>query len=163
VVWYVSTTSILIWLLLTEMFTITYQTPYNNCEWRQQTFRTLDEALRMIDFYQSCGSPAKLINWNHAFNSCSGHCHHWYKHWDQCHSKCNTNARHEDGAILFASSSWCILRWCMCQVLVKQTWITILLLFCWWSLLLVSLCCVLLWGWKSTPEILGGDNLTTVH
>jgi len=44
------------------MFKIAYQTPYNYCEWREQTFATLDEALRMIDFYQSCGSPAKLIN-----------------------------------------------------------------------------------------------------
>ncbi len=42
-------------------YTITYQTPYNNQEWRTQSFSTLEEALRMIDFYQSCGSPAKLI------------------------------------------------------------------------------------------------------
>jgi len=43
------------------MFTITYQTPYNSCEWRFQTFPTLDEAERMIAFYRSCGSPAKLV------------------------------------------------------------------------------------------------------
>jgi hypothetical protein len=42
-------------------FTIQYQTPYNNCEWRLQSFDTLEEAERMIEFYQSCGSPAKLM------------------------------------------------------------------------------------------------------
>jgi hypothetical protein len=45
-----------------QMFTITYQVPYNNCEWRQQSFPTLEEAERMVAFYRSCGSPAKLIN-----------------------------------------------------------------------------------------------------
>jgi hypothetical protein len=39
-------------------YTITYQTPYNQCEWRTQSFTTLDEAQRMIEFYKSCGSPA---------------------------------------------------------------------------------------------------------
>jgi hypothetical protein len=43
------------------MFTITYQTPYNSCEWRTQSFSTLDEAQRMVEFYRSCGSPAHLI------------------------------------------------------------------------------------------------------
>lgn len=43
------------------MFTITYQTPYHNQEWRTQSFSTLDEANRMIEFYRSCGSPAHLI------------------------------------------------------------------------------------------------------
>jgi hypothetical protein len=43
------------------MFTISYQTPYNQCEWRTQSFPTLDEAERMVAFYNSCGSPAKLI------------------------------------------------------------------------------------------------------
>jgi len=42
-------------------FTITFQTPYNNCEWRTQSFTTKEEAERMIAFYQSCGSPAKLL------------------------------------------------------------------------------------------------------
>ena len=42
-------------------FTITYQTPYNNCEWRTQSFTTKEEAERMIQFYQFCGSPAKFI------------------------------------------------------------------------------------------------------
>jgi hypothetical protein len=42
------------------MFTIRYQTPYNQCEWRTQSFRTLDEAERMVAFYRSCGSPARL-------------------------------------------------------------------------------------------------------
>jgi len=44
-------------------YTITYQTPYNQCEWRTQSFTTLDEAQRMIEFYRSCGSPAELVIW----------------------------------------------------------------------------------------------------
>jgi hypothetical protein len=43
------------------MFTVLYQTPYNSCEWREQTFSTLDEAERMVQFYISCGSPAHLV------------------------------------------------------------------------------------------------------
>lgn len=43
------------------MFTITYQVPYNNCEWRTQQFKTITEAQNMIAFYLSCGSPAKLV------------------------------------------------------------------------------------------------------
>jgi hypothetical protein len=42
------------------MFTIRYFTPYQQ-EWRTQTFSTLDEAKRMVDFYRSCGSPANLV------------------------------------------------------------------------------------------------------
>jgi hypothetical protein len=42
-------------------YTITYQTPYNQCEWRTQSFTTLHEAQRMIEFYKSCGSPARLV------------------------------------------------------------------------------------------------------
>ena len=42
-------------------FTITYQTPYNQCEWRTQTFATIEEAENQIEFYKLCGSPAKLI------------------------------------------------------------------------------------------------------
>jgi hypothetical protein len=44
-------------------YTITYQTPYNECEWRTQSFPTLDEAERMVEFYKSCGSPAELLTW----------------------------------------------------------------------------------------------------
>jgi hypothetical protein len=44
-----------------KMYQISYQTPYSNQEWRVQFFNTLDEAKRMVDFYKSCGSPAKLI------------------------------------------------------------------------------------------------------
>jgi hypothetical protein len=44
-------------------YTITYQTPYNECEWRTQSFTTLDEAQRMVAFYKSCGSPAELVTW----------------------------------------------------------------------------------------------------
>lgn len=43
-----------------EMYEVTYQTPYNNQEWRSQFFNTLQEAERMVEFYKSCGSPAKL-------------------------------------------------------------------------------------------------------
>ena len=46
-------------------FSITYQIPYPSVglveEWRTQTFSTLDEAERMIKFYRSCGSPARMI------------------------------------------------------------------------------------------------------
>ena len=41
--------------------TIRYQTPYNSCEWREQTFATFKEADRMAKFYRSCGSPAEIV------------------------------------------------------------------------------------------------------
>ena len=44
-----------------EMYEVTYQTPYGNQGWRSQYFNDKDEANRMVDFYRSCGSPAKLI------------------------------------------------------------------------------------------------------
>ena len=44
------------------MYQITYQVPYNDCEWRFQSFATLSEAIRMVDFYLSCGSPARLVS-----------------------------------------------------------------------------------------------------
>jgi hypothetical protein len=48
------------------MYQIKYQVPYPSAglleEWRTQSFPTLDEAKRMVDFYRSCGSPAKLIS-----------------------------------------------------------------------------------------------------
>ena len=43
-----------------EMYEVTYQTPYSNQEWRSQFFNTKEEAERMVEFYQSCGSPAKF-------------------------------------------------------------------------------------------------------
>ena len=50
----------------TSSFKITYQVPYPayglNEEWRFETFNTLKAAKDRIQFYQSCGSPAKLIN-----------------------------------------------------------------------------------------------------
>ena len=50
---------------MTTTFSITYQVPYPSVglieEWRTQTFSTLNEAERMIKFYRSCGSPAKMI------------------------------------------------------------------------------------------------------
>lgn len=44
-----------------EMYQVSYQIPYNDCEWRSQYFNTLEEAERMVEFYKSCGSPARLI------------------------------------------------------------------------------------------------------
>ena len=41
-------------------YEVRYQVPYNACEWRSQFFRTYDEAMRMVEFYLSCGSPAHL-------------------------------------------------------------------------------------------------------
>ena len=43
------------------MYQVCYQVPYNNQEWREQFFNTLEEAQSMVEFYISCGSPAKLI------------------------------------------------------------------------------------------------------
>ena len=47
------------------VFTIEYQVPYPSVglieEWRTQSFSTMKEALAMIKFYRSCGSPAKMI------------------------------------------------------------------------------------------------------
>jgi len=48
-------------LLGMKMYQIKYQVPYNDCEWRVQSFDTKEEAERMVIFYQSCGSPAHLI------------------------------------------------------------------------------------------------------
>ena len=42
-------------------FTIKYISPYNECQWRTQSFTTKEEAERMIRFYQSCGSPAQFL------------------------------------------------------------------------------------------------------
>jgi hypothetical protein len=42
-------------------YTIKFQSPYNECEWRTQTFTTIEEAERMIALYKSCGSPAELV------------------------------------------------------------------------------------------------------
>ena len=44
-----------------EMYQVSYQVPYGNQEWRVQSFSTLKEAQSMVEFYISCGSPAKLI------------------------------------------------------------------------------------------------------
>jgi len=47
------------------VFMIQYQVPYPSAglleEWRTQTFNSLNEAERMIKFYRSCGSPARMI------------------------------------------------------------------------------------------------------
>jgi hypothetical protein len=44
--------------------TIRYQSPYNDCEWRTQTFATFEEADRMAAFYRSCGSYAEIVTVN---------------------------------------------------------------------------------------------------
>lgn len=41
-------------------FEVRYRTPYGSQEWRSQFFPTLAEAERMVDFYRSCGSPARV-------------------------------------------------------------------------------------------------------
>ena len=46
---------------VTEMYQVKYQVPYNDCEWKVQSFNTKEEAERMVIFYQSCGSPAHLV------------------------------------------------------------------------------------------------------
>jgi hypothetical protein len=47
--------------IMQHTFTVRYQIPYGDCEWRTQSFTTLDEAQRMVEFYRSCGSPARLV------------------------------------------------------------------------------------------------------
>jgi len=42
------------------MYRITYFQPYSQ-RWLFQTFSTLMEAQRMIDFYKSCGTPARFV------------------------------------------------------------------------------------------------------
>jgi len=42
------------------MFTIRFFLPYKQ-EWKFQSFNTIEEAKRMIQFYQSCGSPAEMV------------------------------------------------------------------------------------------------------
>jgi len=43
-------------------FTITFQSPYNDCEWRTQTFPTKEEAEGMIEFYKTeCRTHAKFV------------------------------------------------------------------------------------------------------
>jgi len=41
------------------MYSINYYAPYTN-SWRRQYFNSIDAALSMIDFYQSCGTKAYL-------------------------------------------------------------------------------------------------------
>jgi hypothetical protein len=44
-----------------QTFTIRFRVPYNDCEWREQSFPTREQAERMAAFYRSCGSPAELV------------------------------------------------------------------------------------------------------
>ena len=46
---------------MTQTFTIRYRVPYNDCEWREQSFPTREKAESMAAFYRSCGSPAELV------------------------------------------------------------------------------------------------------
>ena len=45
---------------MSTRYEVRYRVPYNECEWRSQFFRTLQEAESMIAFYRSCGSLAHL-------------------------------------------------------------------------------------------------------
>ena len=47
--------------MVNQVYKITYQMPYNNCEWRFKEFASYEEAKRMVEFYQNCGSPARLV------------------------------------------------------------------------------------------------------
>jgi hypothetical protein len=42
-------------------YTIKFQSPYNECEWRTQSFTTIEEAERMIEFYKTCRTHAELV------------------------------------------------------------------------------------------------------
>jgi hypothetical protein len=44
--------------------TIRFQSPYNDCEERTQTFPTIDEANRMVELYKLCGSPAEVVTFS---------------------------------------------------------------------------------------------------
>ena len=44
-------------LFVMNKFTIRYFRPYTQ-DWMLQSFNTIEEAQRMIEFYRSCGSPA---------------------------------------------------------------------------------------------------------
>jgi hypothetical protein len=44
------------------MITIRYFAPYKQ-QWYNQSFNTIEEAQRMINFYRSCGSPADFVTW----------------------------------------------------------------------------------------------------
>ena len=48
--------------VIKQKYVITYQTPYNECEWRFKEFDTHQEAVRMVNFYRDCGSPARHVN-----------------------------------------------------------------------------------------------------
>lgn len=42
------------------MFTITFLRPYTQT-WGFESFSTQAEAMRRIEFYRSCGSPARMV------------------------------------------------------------------------------------------------------
>ena len=47
---------------MSQSFMIRVLRPYTQ-DWHFQSFSTMDEAQRMIQFYKSCGSPAELVTW----------------------------------------------------------------------------------------------------
>ena len=51
-----------------SLYEVKYQIPYNNLEWRVQSFQSKDEAERMIIFYQSCGTKAHLIQRSYVYS-----------------------------------------------------------------------------------------------
>tara|TARA_Y100001963_G_C6691624_1_gene404914 strand:+ start:820 stop:1065 length:246 start_codon:yes stop_codon:yes gene_type:complete len=42
-------------------YAITYQPPYSNGAWKIQCFTNEQDAIEMINFYESCGTPAHFI------------------------------------------------------------------------------------------------------
>jgi hypothetical protein len=42
-------------------YTIKFQSPYDECEWRTQTFTTKEEAEGMIEFYKTCRTHAEFV------------------------------------------------------------------------------------------------------
>lgn len=45
---------------------IRYLNPYpkgSEDQWKFQSFNTIEEAKRMVDFYRSCGSPSEIVTW----------------------------------------------------------------------------------------------------
>jgi len=43
------------------MYSITFQPPYANGEWKIETYRTKEQAESMIQFYSTCGTQAHFV------------------------------------------------------------------------------------------------------
>jgi len=44
-----------------KMYSITFQPPYANGEWKIETYRTKEQAESMIQFYSTCGTKAYFV------------------------------------------------------------------------------------------------------